>query len=98
VGCFGVRDYLSHHENSFTPRAAVFCVNASLLYILGTDANIIDNVLQSRCLVMMIGMMIVVMMIGMMIVTVGTHGCMWVVSPPVQGHETLKTLSADMGG
>jgi len=23
---------------------------------------------------------------------------MWVVSPPVQGHRTLKTFSADMGG
>jgi hypothetical protein len=33
-----------------------------------------------------------------MIVTVETHGCMWVVFPLGQGHGTLKTFSADMGG
>jgi len=71
------------------PHAGVFCVDASLLYILGTDANIIDYVLQSRS---------PTMVIIMMIVMVGTHSCMWVVSPPVQGHRTLKTFSADMGG
>ena len=71
------------------PHAGVFCVDASLLYILGTDANIIDYVLQSRS---------PAMVIIMMIIMVGTHSCMWVVSPPIQGHRTLKTFSADMGG
>jgi len=71
------------------PHAGVFCVDASLLYILGTDANIIDYVLQSRS---------PAMVIIMMIVMVGTHSCMWIVSPPVQGHRTLKIFSTDMGG
>lgn len=74
-----------------------FCVDASLLYIVGTDANIIDYVLQSRCPATTIVTMIVTMTVTM-IVTVGTHGCMWVVSLPVQGHGILKTFSADMGG